>query len=399
MNVDFLKNNTLLKVISVVAAIFLWAFVINDGFRVDFLDAPVAVEVINIPPNLALAQDIDPVSVKVRAPLSVWPTLSTADFAAEIDASSFTQGEQFVEARVVSLNSDVQIIDQNPFKVSVVLDEVASVTKDIEVEIQGSPGEDYTVGEASLSESRVTLSGARRLLDSISSVVVLISVEGAMSDVVKTSSVVVRGVNDEVLNLVRSVDAVEVTVPVRQESNVKTVGVKVVTTGSLSSEFELDQLSVSPSVVTIKGDQEVVGEIQFIETSAVNLNAITGNDEFAKALELPDGVEVVDGEEVVQVSVSVVDVLQEKLIDITPQFSGLAGGLSTRVNPARARLLLEGSPRALLGATDTSVQITINLSGKSEGVVSLPVTSDLVTLPAGVRVKDIQTQKFEIVIE
>lgn len=399
MNMEFLRNNTIAKVIAVVSAVFLWLFVINDGYRVDYLDTPLRVGEINISTGLSLENDIEKVDVRIRAPLSAWAAVSADDFIATIDLDDLSVGSHDVPVRVVADGQEIQIIDVVPKNITVQIEEVISEEKNVSVIIQGQPGEDYAVSDPEIEIEKVLVTGTQKTLDELNEIVAFVDVSSAMSTVSKTSELFARGVNDKNLHVSIEPSTIQITVPVHRQADVKTVGVRVGTMGTLSEGVSLESAVAEPSVVTIQGEEDVLKDISYIETGGIDLSPIVDSDTFKRQLVLPEGVSLVDQDENVFIAVKVQNIKKTKVIDITARAINLGAGLRVIINPPRARLVLEGSDAALATATDTTIKITLDLNGKGSGRLTLPVTKSLVTLPDGVTVKDIETKQFEIIIE
>lgn len=400
MNTNFLKSNTITKIVALITAVFLWLFVINDGFRVDFLNAPLQVSVANITSGVSVAGGLEDVRVRVRAPLASFGSLSSEDFIASVDVSGLETGEYELPVRVTALSTDVQVVDITPKTLTVTLDDQGAVKKRVAIETRGTPGEDYALGDVEISSSEVKVSGAESVINSFDEVIGVVDVAGETNQVRRTVQLFARGVDGVELPVSIDPETVDVTVNIERQADVKSVGVQVKTTGSLPDGFVVKSISVDPNILSIQGDEDILKGISVIETDPLNLSGIIESSTVSKALSLPSDVAVF-GEEIdsVQVRIEVEEVVKTKVIDITAQTTGLAPGLSAQIDPPRARLVLEGDIESLAAATDTSILVTIDLSGRSVGRFSLPVTESLVTLPGGVRLRDIQTKQFDITIE
>lgn len=117
-------NNLHFKILAVIFAILLWVFVINQGFRIDFLEKEIPIQAYNLADDLSLASDLGNVKLKIRAPKSFWQEYSEESLDAYVDLKYFDKGVYDIEVKVSSQDSDIQIIEKDPEKISVVIDSI-----------------------------------------------------------------------------------------------------------------------------------------------------------------------------------------------------------------------------------------------------------------------------------
>ncbi|MBU1118327.1 hypothetical protein KKH43_00410 [Patescibacteria group bacterium] len=400
MKKKFLSSNLGLKLIAIVIAIFLWFYVANDGYRVDFLDSEVTIEAFNVAESKALAENLGEAQVKVRAPLSTWSRITDDTFSAYVDAKGLQAGEYTLPVKVVSEDPTVQVLETEPQEVRVVIDSVESEKRDIRPKGEGTPGEGYVQEEPSVTETSAMVSGAKRNVENVAEVIAPVAVDGAMSDVTQTVDLeAVDSEGNRVESVSISPKTVEVTVPVHKEEGVKTVGVKAKTKGSPPQGYWISDIKMSPSSVAIEGPEEVLSNVGFVETQSIDVSSFKGDVTQEVALDVPEDISLV-GSDTVSVTVKVKSEEVARDIEKRPTFRNMpAGQHITSMTPENVVLVIEG-PADVINTFDLkTMAVDVDLSGKKPGTYTLPIQKEIVTLPSGVSLKEIETKEIRIVIE
>jgi YbbR domain-containing protein len=170
----------------------------------------------------------------------------------------------------------------------------------------------------------------------------------------------------------------------------------------LDKDYEVTDIATFPDQVTITGSQFALEEAgEFLVTSPISLTNVYSEFTTVAPLVLPDGVSAFDedGESITNVTVRVMvqPVTDYLVIDSRVNLTGLSSGLTARVAPTRASVLLIG-PRPLLDEifTDsTLVSVFVDLDGLDVGTYTLPLQ---VQVPEGVQSQLFPTE-VEVIIE
>src|SRR3990170_4684793 len=88
------RENVGLAALSVVLAFALWIFVTDteNPTRTGVLPLDLTVEPVNVPADVALADELVTVRVRVRVAEDVWDSLTAADFEATVDLDGLSAG-------------------------------------------------------------------------------------------------------------------------------------------------------------------------------------------------------------------------------------------------------------------------------------------------------------------
>ncbi len=209
---DLFKKNLILKTLAILAAVLLWVFVVNEGFRVDYLEKEVPVKAYNMREDLALALDLGKVKIKVRAPEKVWQKISqNSSLEAYVDLRTFDSGEYDIEIKISSQDAQVQILDKEPKKVRVALEPITSAKKEISVAVKGAAGEGYYPGTVNFSPKEAEVRGAGTVLSKINNVLAEVELKGETSDTkIRAILKAVDAENQEIKNVIISPTEIEV---------------------------------------------------------------------------------------------------------------------------------------------------------------------------------------------
>ncbi len=396
-----MSNNFYLKILAIISAIFLWFFVINEGFQVNNLDTEIQIKVHNLSEDLMVTNNLESVKLKLRAPTDVWQKKDIASkINASIDLQYLDQGEYEVEVQVETLDKSIQIIEQDPESVHVLLSPIISTEEQIELETSGNLGKDYVADKPKFSQEKANVESAQVILDKIVKVVAPIKYDNEMSEIKRTVELEARDKDNKKIDKVNiTPKTIEVIIPVSKENGEKTVGVKANIIGNLPAGATIEKIETNPSTVVIKGKNEKIKNIDTVETSQINLSEITEDvNTKTVGLELAEGIEAKDNP---QITVTIY-LSQEK---ISKSFSGIIKykNLSDRfkvggIMPSRIQLTIEGPSAKINSLNEDQVFVEIDLANKSEGTPEFNISPESISVPSGISVKSVETKNVKVII-
>ncbi len=295
-------NNFYIKILAVAFAILLWIFVINQGFRIDFLEKEIPIQAYNLADDLSLASDLGTVKLKIRAPKSFWQEYSNDSLEAYVDLKHFNKGAYNIEVKVSSEDSSIQIVEKDPEKISIVIDSVTSIKKEIEVETIGDLATDYSVNEPYTEPGEIEIKGAKENLNKINKVITKIELNKENTEIrQKIIPEVIDMDNNIITNIILEPSEVEVIVPVQKDMDVKTISINSKITGSPASGYSIDSIEVNPSTISIQGKREDLENINYIDTAEINIEGITDTVEKRTELILENNIELVGTENIIPI--------------------------------------------------------------------------------------------------
>ena len=397
---SLIKNNFFIKILALIAAIFLWTYVINEGYRVDFLDTEIPIEAYNIAEDLSLTNDLGTVKIKVRAPSNVSTDSISSKTNAFIDLKNFRQGDYEKEVKIFFEDPAITLIEIEPKNVNVTLEPLTSLTKEIEVELAGEINEKYQTEEPVLSVENAEIKGAQSTLEKIDRLVASIDLSNEMTEVKKIVELEARGPdNNKITGIAINPKTVEVTIPVGTKEEIKTVGIKANISGGPAEGYWIKQTSIEPSAIAIVGETSAIANTTYINTLPIDINGIMETKQVKTGLELPENLKT---ESISEVSVTIeIDSQQiQKLIEVKPKFLSLSSDLKiSSYDPDVICLTVTGPAPEINELKTDDLYADIDLNGKSRGTFSMPIDAQLINLPPDINVKSIDTANIKIIIK
>lgn len=186
-------NNMGLKILALLIAIIVWWVVMN-------IDDPLVKKTIS-GINVELRNDDDltdkgyiyevdsgsVITITVRAPESVAKDLKASDFVAYADLSQLSPLTDSANITIECIKSDVKSdIKEITSKVQVVklnIDNKETEEIPITINITGSPADNYVLGDESISQNKIEVTGAASVIEKIASAVISYDVSNMMQSV------------------------------------------------------------------------------------------------------------------------------------------------------------------------------------------------------------------------
>ena len=262
-----LKDNLAIKIISVCAAIVLWFYIqMVQNPEIEYTFPNMRVSLVNssllAERNLVVTEDIDyRADVTVNCPRWTLNELTDEDFVVYVDLSEIkSSGTNELPVKVRINNENIIVTGKTPSTVSVPVDTVVTVEKDLVLHTVGKVRDNhYTSDDMIIPETeKITIRGPKSVLSKIENGVITVDISGksdSFNDMYKVVLVDKEGTaivddNITVLNGNINVDATVY--------STKTLPIK------LANIPEGVKYSITPSNVEIAGMAEVLKEMEEI---------------------------------------------------------------------------------------------------------------------------------------
>jgi YbbR domain-containing protein len=382
-----LRNWTLAG-LALILSLSLWVFVseAENPTRTDFFPGVIPIEVVNVPPNLAVSSVSDTlVSVRISAPESVFDRLSAEDFHARVDLSAATAREVRVPVIVTTDNRRVEIIEPSPREVTVTLEPVTSRTVPVEVDLVGAPPVGFEVGEVAPAVTEVRVSGPETIINQLRTACAEVNLATGVK-VSFTQTVVLKGKNlrcGDIQGLTFDPNDVAVDVELRQVIFSSGFVVAPTVRGTPAEGFRIASVSAEPGIVRISGPVDVlqsINAIAGIPTEDVSVDGATaGTITQTVGLKVPPGAQV-QGASQVTVRVTIAAVTGQRLFEVVPQVRNVPAGLRATLATPSVRLVLQGEMNTLNALSPADIVVFLDAAGREAGLHLLEVR---VQPPAG----------------
>ena len=390
-----LANNLSLKIISVLIACVIWILVSGtiDPVRTNVRYSGIKVEVKNdgyiydAGKSYQIADEYQTVTVYVTGKKSV------------VEGRTVFGVVGVVAVGVILVSGiseeDVTII---PKTIPVTIEDTTTKEFLIIGMATGTPANGYVVGECSTDPEKIQIQGPESVVNKIKSVVATVEADGLSSDTTKKAKITLIDQNgepmsEEYLQFFNISDDHYVNVSMklwRVKDNVK---IKANYSGTPAKGYQVDKITTTPETISIAGSEEALKKLEDngntleIPGELINVDGINSDLEANVKLSalLTEEEELKIPEEVGQSVVVKVSILPygSREYDLKAdaiQVQGLSSDLRVSYNKEKISIRVKGTEANLNALKVEDIKAVIDLTGKTAGEYTLPVT---ITLPEG----------------
>lgn len=397
-----IAHNWSIKLICLAVAGSLWIYVSASQSTLGKLPGSLKIKAINVPSGLVATYDSKTVDIKVMAEPAVWRKLSPDSFSAYVDLSGTSVGTVDLTVNVVSSVPGVQIVERDPDDILVSLESIITKEVGITSKVEGNAAEGLTSGEIKLTPDKVTVKGAKSIVDSISEAFITLNLNGESASFKR--SVGLKAYDDkgeEIKSVEFSPTEVSADVDIVKAANNKTVGVKVVTQGMPKSGYYVSDISVNPNVVDVIGPRTILSEVNFVETNAIDLSDQSTSFERDVGLSLSNGLVLQSGTATkvhVKITLAINVLSREMPATISPVNIDSNYKLSL-VNPDQLKVVVSGPGDIVNSLKASDIFFSPDMSGKGVGVYNLNISSADFKLPDSLVVSSVLPSAVSISID
>ncbi len=397
----FIHNISTL-ILSLALAVTIWIVALNeeDPFEEKVFPESLAVIITNLPEGMVRVGDpLATVDVSIRAPQSVWASLTPDQLHVAVDLSGVQSGTTTLPVKVTVDNRDARIIAITPAQVQVAVENVVNRSVPVRLEIAGQAATGYQAGDGHATPDLALVSGPASAADSVSELVARVNLDDTKESFADNVALVPLNASG---NLVPGVtvepSTVAVNIPVTQLGGFRDVAVKAVLEGQVASGYRMTNFVVSPLVVTVfSSDPSIVVKMPgFVETEPFDITDANDDREARLGLRLPEGVSLASPQTTVLVQVSIAAIEDSLTIERELQVQNLGQDLNAAISPPTVVVILTGPLSTLAALTPEDVQVVLNLLNLPPGLHQ--VTPEVIDLPDRVTAKTILPATVEVLI-
>ena len=370
----FFTRNLGLKIVALVFAILLWAYVLvalNPVRSKSIDDVPITLEGYTdlLSRNLILVNsDLGLADVEVNATITNHSDLDASRITCRASLGTISAAGTYRLPLSVTVQSNLgTVASVDPRTVTVEVDNLIVKTVPVKLELTGTLPEGYEVMAESMV-STITLEGAARYIEPTVRAVATVDMTGRTENVEESVNVVFYDKDDnEVAVVTRSQNTPNVTVRVTV-SAYKLVNIHPEVT--LEDDIYYTSINqVSPASVIIYGNSETLAAIDAVSTQSLVLPAERGVVTRDLALVLPEGVSLKRGQ---SSSVTLNAVVTEKTGETTLEAPLIYAGLGNDLviadgAPTFVTLTVSGPLKQMEQVTPESLTVKVDLAGYGPG--------------------------------
>jgi len=387
-----------------VLAVIVWMLAVTAGDPNEERIYPgtIPIEVVGLDENLILVS-MDPMTttVELSAPQSIWNELNrdSSLISAKIDLKDMGTGDHFLTTQVNVDTSPVRIETIFQRTVKITLDSYLEQSLPIKLEAVGTPATGFELGDSSLSEMEVLITGPSTQVQQVDHVSAILDVDGASQTFIRTLPLRAFDVDGRMIDeVVLEPTEVTITQPVTQMGGFRNLVVKVVVSGQLAEGYRMSNVSSYPAVVTVFSvNPKLVEDLPgYVETEPLDITGTKNDLDVFLSLSLPAGVSVV-GENLVQVQVGIAAIESSlTLNNMEVELIGVGENLEATLSPEVVDVILSGPLPDLESLRGTDVRVFIDMTDVEEGVYQRVPQVEISV--EGIRVESVLPESVEVVI-
>lgn len=392
-------------IIAFVLAMAVWIMAVtsSDPSVENVFPNRVPIEVVGQASDTVIKSNLfENVSITMRAPTSIWNNLliENAPVRAFIDLSGLGVGSHTVPVQLQIGIKPVEVLTFSPRFVTLEIEPLLTQTMDIRIIFQGSLPVGYEAQEPVLSETSVTISGAKSLVESVAEVRAVIKLTDVKTNIDQSVQLLaVNASGQTVTGVSISPDKVDYTQAVAERGGYRNVVVKVVTSGQVTNGYKLTALSVFPPTVTVYAtDPLIISALPgYVETMPIDLSDKNADFEQRVSLNLPIGVQTLEvGLVTVNIGIAPIESTLS-LVDVIVEPVGLTTGRSAIIEPEKVNVVISGPLIVLQAIKASDLRVLLDLTGLSIGKYTLAPPM-LLNIP-GLTISSITPTTFVIEIK
>ncbi len=361
-------------VVSFLLAALLWGWVtqLQDPLTSKRF-ASVPIETSELPVTLEVVSTLPEATVTLSAAASQVEDIEEEDITVRLDTSEI-EGPGTYRVPLIVDSPAVNDRTVQPEEVSIQVDDRVSTVFPLTIDTILDGDQARSVGTVTPEVSQVTVGGPSSAVDRIASVVLPVSLGEQVDDFDGLFSPYAADSTGQPITEVEVLPA-QVATRVEVQTRGKSVSVIPNTSGVPAEGYSIEQSRAIPDTIVVDGPPEVLSELLFVNTEAVDVtDAAQSFSAQVGLVDLPAGVTVIDpsgGNIEVRIAISNATRTSQTLPGLDVGQVGLAPGLEVQILPPQLSLQVSAPVEILQGMQAEDITIFVRLAGLGPGTYTL----------------------------
>lgn len=284
-----LKRNWPAKLLSLLAAIVMWFFIMRDQNPVMEVTYTIPVQVQNLNSGYIIEDAPDVVRVVLAGPRDTIMSMKSDNLRAYIDASGVKPGQNNVTINFTS-PAGMNLVEVKPDTITINVDEYAEKTIPVEIVPIGKFSDDIALKSVTIVPKEVTVSGRKQQVNAVSKVVMKVNVAGQTKNFSVVSTLEAWDTAGNVLDVHINPNQGQAQYELNLLRKEKAVPITVPTVGTVAEGYEVKSTSATPTQLTVTGREEMINSVTEIQTEPIDVSGATETVQGNYNLVLPNGV-------------------------------------------------------------------------------------------------------------
>ena len=386
----FLVHNWPLKLAALVMAVLLYGGLVLSENAQSF-EGRIPIEGANQSRTVVLLSNLGDIRlVRYYAPDNAGIRLDSNSFRATVDLASVDPkaGLVSVAVKVVAIDPRVQVLEYEPSRINVELDEV--VTRSVPVRVDyGVPPAGLDVRQPIVATDSVAIAGPASVVRRVVAAEARLRIGPSGLDVDRDVGLVAVDQLGQALSpLDITPSAVRVRIAIFTNRDTKSLAVSPIINGLPAPGYEIASISVDPRVVSVEGDADQLADLSRIDTVPVSVAGASGSVSIVTGLSLPTGVLALNTT-TVTVRITLRQVAATRTLAVGVVLAGARSDLTYSLSVDRVLITLGGTTIDLDRIAGAAFTVSLDVTGLGPGSRATLVT---VPLPVGVTLIAISPQ-------
>jgi YbbR domain-containing protein len=369
-------------------AFTVWVYAINqdDPLQEDLFPSPIPITYVNLAEGLTLSGNPpSECTVRLRAPRSIWASLTVDDFSIVVDLSGRDTGQYRIALAEPQVKlKPILITELDPAQITFEIETLIQKSLPVEIRISGEPAIGYEAGNPTSDPSEVNISGPASLINRVDSIIAELDITGQRQDY--SQRVQLRAIDENGIyldSITTDPGFVTVSAQIQQGERYRLVAVIPIITGQPDFGFRITKITVIPEqVIIFSSDPAVFDALPgFVETIPIDISGAKELIEVRASLDLPDRTALV-GDQNILVQVEIEAIENSMTITSPVEIQGLADDLYAVASPSSVTIFLTGPITTLEQLKPEDIRVVLDLFDK--GVGTHQVTPQIIVPPTNV---------------
>jgi len=390
------KTTTLIVVFML--AVIIWATAVRANDPEDTSTLEVPIEIVGKPPEADLvSRPPELVRLTIQGPVSALDQASPEDYQAIIDLSDIPYGDSTVQIQVQGGDELIELVSWFPQDALIEMEQI--VTRDIPItlQIRGEVARGHRIGDERAEPETVQITGPAPRVDQITEGRVVVFVDDAreaIAELRRPTFYDMQGNVASVVGLTVNPEEIEVIIPIEELAGFAEKPISVNWVGEPAPGYRLLDVKVEPGSVQVTGSPATLDVLR-VQTEPIDITGLTETDTRQVALDLPDGVQLVDIQPVV-VTVEIEPILSSSVVQRPVEIRALGDEFEAILDPEEVRVFLFGPLPVLDSLAEDDVRVTVDLLNLITGTHLL---EPFVSVSAeNVEVRSVQPSRITVII-
>ena len=284
---SLIQRNLAAKIASILVAVILWGYVMNDQNPSTEANFTIPVQLVNVPEGYKVTQNEDKVKITVRGVRSLFVNNGDAD----LHGAEAGKKEYKVK---VDMPQGFELVDVYPGTMEVMLDPIVQRKVRADINVNGSPASGVTVASVTQASEEVTVEGPSSLVNEVERLIgyVGLTSKNETDFSLQVPLTAINADGREVSGVTIQPSTMYVAVRMARGLTKKIVTITPVPGDDLNSALELVAIKPDPLQIEIAGAENVIANLTSVNTEKISLADVYKNTNKTVKLELPPGVTV-----------------------------------------------------------------------------------------------------------